>query len=508
MEMKEKKREIIKILIAVILLCFFNFFWFLQISDKIFLAGDDLRTLSDIKYSNHFLRDALTNATGVYRPVSLLIISIIVKIIGVKTKAYYIFNICFNCLNIASLFYVSYKIVNKKNIYIPTFASIMYIISIYAYYGLTQINGLMELLCVFGIIWFTYFLFYYVKENSKKNLYLSLAFDAFVVLSHERFLTLVGVYFIVIFFLTDEKIINKLKTFLVCSIPTLYFCFAKLIIFKAKLFVGTGQVEIKLDFLQILKYIGRSIASIFGFNKGENWIFSTNFNELSNAVKCAIVLILIIYVYIFIAYIIKNIILSPQRRQEIQYLLMFVFVEGACICCYVVSSRIEMRQIYVPYVVFLIYISYCISKINLCGVFLQFITWCSLINSFIFQQSIDNLFFMRAMKLSKSVYNTVIESGELLTENEKIYIEYNNELDWAIMASDANEKRSIFYLFLNKNIDTETFVSLEDVKSDIDMDLKNGRNVKLMFINNNIETSYITIENKSQLDTLDLQLLR
>lgn len=253
--------------------------------------------------------------------------------------------------------------------------------------------------------------------------------------------------------------------------------------------------------------------SIFGFNTGEPWLFSTNYGDLNLLIKIALAFIFILYIIAFGIFIWQNIIKSSDRKNEIRILTTFVFLEGSTICCYALSSRVEMRNIYVPYVLLLIYEAYCISRIRVSIAYkticLYFILGVSLLNNQQFQGTIDNLFFVRAMRLAKATYNNTIVLGDSL-QDYKLYIEDNNELEWALMVGyEGVENGDIFYMYLDEEVSYD-IIQLDDaeLENKIISDLETYPKVRIIYINNNLETSVVDFNNKESINSQTIQFQR
>lgn len=484
LQAKENRKNILWGIISLLLLFFINWYWFEPLKEKVFLIGDDIRFYNIVKSSDNIIKTVMTNDAGVYRPVSYLVMAIAVKILGTDSQAYFQLNLIFNMVIVLSIYYFIYNITSKCKLFFSFLGSLLYITAVYSYYGITQLLGFMEQMCVFFCIWFFYFIIMYIIKKDTKSYMCSVLIYLLVLLTHERFLVLIGVYIVLnSFILYDRDIKTRIKNMIVAILPALYFVVMKICILKVPLFVGTGQVQIEFSFATTMEYILQSISSMFGIILGPKHLMGYLFNEFSRLEQLAVLFVVVLLISCFFAYLYQCIIKDTHRRkEEIQKLAAFIFIEGATIICYSVSARIEMRQIYVPYVIFLIYVMYCVSKISVSYDFVSIAILYSvsimIINNYTYRENTDSLFFLRAMSFGKTGYENTIAMNKDI-EDYKIYIEENGELTWAMLLSD---EKDIFYMY-DKEVEWKRFDDLEVLQQSVQQDLENGKKVKILYVN-------------------------
>ena len=505
---KLTRGEVLGIVISLGILLLLNFFWFEPLSQKMFLIGDDIRFYNYVKSSdNVFSLAFLNNLMGSYRPVAFFTMALLTKICGVNGVAYLWVNLVFNYIIIVSLFYVIYNLC-KKNLFLPFVGSVIYLTSIYSYYGITQLFGVMEQMCVFFAIWFFYFLFCFIDTQETKYYIYSIIAFFLILFTHERFLALFGVYLVLnVFILYDKDILTRFINLLKSAIPVITFVVIKVAVFHVSIFKGTGQIPIKLSVSTILKFTFQSILSMFGFNVGPEYLFGYSFIEYSRSGKILTCLLCGAAIALFSIYIYQNIIKNSEERAiEVKRLLIFVFTEGAVIICYAVSSRIEMREIYVPYILLVIYALYCIGKIKGLSSLLLVVISTGLfvisVNNYVFQKNIDRLFFVRAMKLGKSSYTAMLQFGDMT--DTKVYIENYNELVWAMMVTEPGD---IFYMH-DMQVEYELFDDMERTEERIKQDLERGNKVKVLYSKNNLEVGVLDYWDMNQDINLQEQMIR
>ena len=114
---KEKIINIIKneklVFLFLIIIAVINWLWFFPFSDRGFLMGDDIKLYNFFTYDASF-ENIFLNGTTTYRPIFHPIICILVKQFGIIYNSYLSFNIIFNIIIAYSIYYISYRLSNKK----------------------------------------------------------------------------------------------------------------------------------------------------------------------------------------------------------------------------------------------------------------------------------------------------------------------------------------------------------------------------------------------------------
>lgn len=480
-----EKKKYFHFPICVMFFALFNVFWFKKIGGKVFLIGDDVRFFNYIKVSDHVLKTVFTNEIGTYRPVPYFFLMIFVRVFGTSSSFYFYANLVLNFIIMVSIFIVSYHLCNK-NLLLSFSAPIFYVTAIYSYYGITQMLGFMELMCLLWAVWFFYFLMKFLESKSSRYYLFSVIVYFFITFSHERFLVFFGVYVVLnLFVLQDERIVPRLGRLLVSAVPAAVFLFLKLYVFKVPLLVGTGQIQIKFNIFSTLKYTCQSVLSIFGINCGPKYLFGFNFSEYRLEQKIAILLVAATAILLFFLYVFQKILKDATgRRMEIQKMLLFIFTEGAAILCYAVSSRIEMRELYVPYTLLVLYAVYCAGKIKMRRFQRLILLAAALIvttaNHAIYQAHVGELFFMEAMRLGKSAYEAVCSLEELALC--KIYIPNQGDLVWALLLTD---QRDIFYMH-DMVVEYELYEESENMFEKLQGNIPEEKAVYVIYLENNM----------------------
>lgn len=479
-----KKQKFVENIICIILLAFLNYYWFYDIGEKVFLIGDDVRFFNYIKASDHVIRTVFTNEIGTYRPVPYFLMMILIKIFGTSSSIYFYANLALNFAIMMSIFYITYRLCNQR-LPLSFSAAVFYVTAIYSYYGITQLLGFMELMCLLWAVWFFYFLIKYIEYRSNKYYLYSVAAYFLITFSHERFLVLFGVYAVLnLFLLYDDQMKNRIGRLLASAVPAVILIFLKLFVFQVPLLVGTGQIKIQFDILSIIKFLCQSILSILGIHVGPQYLFGYSFLDCNTARKISILFVSASVFFVFFLYgyqkIFKN---QVDRKSEIQKMLLFLFTEGAAILCYAVSSRIEMRELYVPYTFLILFTMYGAGKIEIWNSLRQVLLFTALfvtsVNHYVYQVHTGQLFFMEAMRIGKSAYEAVVSLQE--PENCKIYIPNHGDLVWALLLTD---QRDIFYMH-DLDIDYELYDESENIFEKLQGIMNEEKDIYVMYMEHN-----------------------
>lgn len=489
------------------IMLFFSAVWFGPLLRKGFVMGDCVRLLNTFKYSDEPFKLAFADF-GVYRPVFFCTIVLLMRIIGYNYAAYFWFSVLLNAITA----YVIYRKINKRTstLLLGIASSIAYTVAIYSYYGITQIYGIMEQMCVLFAVCFFDEMIGFVEKEDKCHFIRAVFYFGLALFTHERFLVLFGVFFFqILFFSFNKNIKKKIFYILIATLPMDIFIFFKKIIFHTAIFRGTAQTTISISCLRIAKFVFQSIASMFGFNFGASHLFGNyNFVHYSACWKTMTILALMIVCFCIFYYLYKEIIKNKNRLDEIKLLALFIFSEGGTILCYCVSDRIEMRQIYVPYVLLIMYLAYCASKIK--GK--EYLKWVSGViviatlfaNGANYQKYIGDLFFMRTMSYTKSFYEKTMQQGEYELLDTQVYVYDQADLTWGIMAS---EQYNIYDLYWdNSDVDTIVWSDLSELESEVKVVLDNGMKVRIIYPESYDEVGEYIVN--SEADLLGIQTIK
>lgn len=468
--------------------------WFSHFRNAI-IMGDDLGIPFMFSHSTN-IWDMIFGYSGgnKYRPVLNAVLLFEYKLFGLNYQCYFWFNVIVHLI-ISFVVYSIVKMITNDNKPLAFVGGILFVTSTFSYYNITQLLGIMEALCILLMLLAVKAAIQFYKTTQVKYLFFSLIFSTLLIFTHERYIVLVAVYIIFILFCNFLNFKSKIIYSLISTIPFIFNYAFKSLILGAMFFEGTGGQQIKLNFKQVLSFVFQSVMSILGINYGPNYLNGYNFLQYSQVEKMFSLASFGLIILTLLAFIFFNIIKEKnQRVKEIARFIIALALAGALIISYSVTIRVEMRWVFAPYVVFIIFFLYVINKLKFIAVIkyltLAIICGVTLVNNFALRQNNGDIYFNRAFYISQSVYkNTIGEYGQSFS-NYKVYFLYQNEMNWAIGGTDL--------LFLNQYLDKPLNGKMVNNLEEID---DFSENVKVFYLNNklNIEeldTKYLSEKNE------------
>lgn len=431
--------------IALIALFVVNFLYFWRFKDIGIIMGDDIKLVTYFSDRSVSIVDkVLTNSSFLnYRPIAYSIICLEVYLFGNVYLGYFMFQVLLNFINIYSIFWITKKICDGHSI-IGFIVSLLYIVSPCAYYGITQIFGTMELLCIFWSVWLFYMGIKYSENRSNRYFLLCVLLYSMALFSHERTMVYIGFLFVLIVlrFKTESKktIIGRL---LIATVPLIVNYFIKTTILHMHFFEGTGGTSIQVNFKSAFDLLARGIMLVFGINLGPEYLNAISFNELNVFLKTILILSLIFQILVIVLYSVNSIKNYRKETKNLDILILGISMCGVSIVSFCLTIRLEMRWMYIPCTIYFITLFYLILHCNISkniykilgtvifGAFILF--------SVNFSTGVDRLFFFRAMHMQQSLYEeTIFKYGKKIKDYDIIVV-YNNELEWAMQGSQFFE---------------------------------------------------------------------
>ncbi len=434
-----------------ILLLIFSFIWFAPVTEFNVISGDCISYLNSFKVSDNILKRLFTDlpSLSIFRPVADCFIYLCYRVFNTYYYGYYAVSIILHVSCSILIYRISNRLFNLDKVK-SLLLTVLFITSMYSYYGIATITGIMEQLCLLFSILFIENLILYIQNKQQKHFILSILYYLIIIFTHERFIVLFSVLFVCV--LCDSVSIKQKIYRLVISLsPLLLFVFLKKIVFGGLILKGTGQIPIALDFSQVFTFISRSLKSILGFNNGEPWLFSyftyQNYNiymKIASIISLFFILIFILWKTVTLVKEFKSGFISFHK--DLSILLILLTALMVSILSYSVSTRIEMRQLYVPFTYFLLILSLIFA--NYKNLITKFLSSFSFVFVFIlffsqgvsFQSYIKNLFFIHSSDYAKQVLDSV-----KIYDNTRLFIINHNELLFSISAYSNDNIFSIYY---------------------------------------------------------------
>ncbi|MCI5791890.1 MAG: hypothetical protein MR011_01140 [Lachnospiraceae bacterium] len=323
-----------------------------------------------------------------FRPVYWLATYLQMVIIGNHIDKFVAFNIVANIFVAVELFYMARYLASGCRLS-GMITAICYLSSRFAYYQIGQALGLMETMALAMSIAVMFLLIKALRDNAcGSGYYAALGIYFLLVFVHERYISLLPLFYLVLFGIIIRNGINKEKPsrtavktaaewisplavlFLIIAIRTYA-------IGKA-LPAGTGGTEVTDTFsiAQTIRFCFDQVLYILGVNAGPEYLCGLPWKETPWQIKrmtkfgiLFIGLLCIIFAGLIIYEIIKSIKYKDRKPAGLLYdnitvSIMFCAFIALCIGCSSVTIRLEMRWIYVSYAAALLFASYMIGRIK------------------------------------------------------------------------------------------------------------------------------------------------
>lgn len=314
-----------------------------------------------------------------YRPAFEIIQYIIYTIVGTDVFKFTLINKVYNSIIALFVYHVVRRLdVNKV---ISLCIASMYIVAHYAYYQIAQGIGSLESDALFFAL---IILFYCLKlsgaisckngTTTKKdnilNIIILLIMYFVISFTHERYMCLAAPIVVVLFSIkndgnnvdTKEKIVPALALI----VEILIICIIRYMAIGRVMPTGTGGTNVEETFrlTECIEYCFSQVAIILGINIGPDHLCGVDFVSLPNDIVRILTLVSIMLIVLFILiYITIRVKVDTNESANATDLIFLLFI-ASCIAASSVTIRVELRFVYVSFVVALIYLSYMHSFIK------------------------------------------------------------------------------------------------------------------------------------------------
>ena len=349
-----------------------------------------------------------------FRPVYWALSYIEMVFVGNDPNRYWYFNVVLNGLLACFLCYFSWVVSKGKKI-VSLSLSLIFLSAHFAYYQIAQALGILETLALGFSLITLYFLYLQLNEEKHflRNLVFSHIFFFLLVFTHERYIALLPLFYVPLFFrgrageakiLTGGKILPLAQAFLFYAIRK----------FAIGSFIpkGTGGTEVTESFKleEALQNAFTEVYYIFGFQKGPEHLNGISWeNVAENIRKLVYASIVVLGIAVFLCLIFAlirifktekaigmktgsgagnsvensngknatkdlvnhsvsdsiNTLRKEQKQEKLARLrtfignnLLFLIFIAMCIGSSSVTIRVEMRWVYVSFAASLLYFSY------------------------------------------------------------------------------------------------------------------------------------------------------
>lgn len=452
---------------------------------KSFAFSDDLGSWEFFNTNgDNFFGFIFNTGANKFRPIFLSVFFVLLSLVGNKIWLFGVFNLIFNFLIAVVLFFLFRKI--SKNLIISFCLSTVFILSRFAYYDITQALGVMEAMALLFSIIVIYLLWCYLNTEKIKYFWTSLLMFTLLIFTHERFITILGVYFILFLILGLKK--KNILLFLISTFPVVISFILKLFVLQIRALDGTGGTNI-LQTFSISGFFQTFLSGwfyLFGINAGPTYLngissegVPLNINNLISIGNICLSLIMIIFgLSVFKN---KKILFSEYIKN---FILFFTFIFVTLIAGSI-TFRLEMRWLYVPFVGLLFLLAYISKLINkervfVLPFFLIFFIWFSVYTprEIFYRSYYKNLYYWGIQTFGNSLYEATLEKYGDDFWNYKTYIVCSNETSsFMLSCNDHGDVNLLFKQFENKN-NKNNIVLTEDVSK---IDLNKNKSLILIY---------------------------
>jgi hypothetical protein len=437
-----------------------NLFWFYKLGFRT-LMGDDLVGWNYYSSVPSFIKATLLNfESNKYRPIFAIASYITFKLFKYDYGLFFYFNILFNFAIICVLYTLILKI-NKNNHFMAFALSIAYITSRFAYYNILQVTGLIEALSLFLLLLTLHFAVDFYKTHDVSKLLFGILMYCLLIYTHERYIVIGAFLFLLIIFKRPRFLTLWLG--LVAFVPTLNM-FLKKFVFNIRALEGTGGVALAFNPVTFFKFLIAGFLNMFGINVGPEYLNGIAYRQVNSLTDWCIGLIILMIIALWGLSFVSTDKTEKKKRltSHLQIQALFLVLFFSLLAVSSITIRQELRWLYAPFVVFLLFVSYLLAKIRV-STFVKYILVVLLISLFVrndvyYKQYVGNIYFSYCQKIADSMYDQSIgKYGRSITDY-KVYIVKDENLSWPLLGS------LFFHPYLGDSFTVNYIESTADIK--------------------------------------------
>ena len=303
-----------------------------------------------------------------FRPVYYFILKLCYKFFLPRVYLFGVFTLVLNFCIIALIFYVIYKITCRQ--FVAFWGSIVYTISRFAYYSISQVHGIMEQMALGTAILTLFLLLSYILADTNRNHFLFACVLLFIApFIHERYMVLYPLFVLALLLAPKSIKFEKLKYFVLSTIAFAVPFFIRLFILKNRAFDGTGGTDMKETFKlgYFFKHFISGVLYLLGENAGPAYLNGIEYGAVSKRIKSLnyiFVVIIFIITCLYVFSLIKNRAKKDEIKKQLKLSLLIISFIALTLACSCATIRLEMRWVYTPYVGFIILIANMVSYVG------------------------------------------------------------------------------------------------------------------------------------------------
>lgn len=414
----KNNKSTIPVLIVVFILglFFINLLVNGSIELKSFAFSDDLGSWEFFNTNrDNFFGFIFSTGANKFRPIFLSVFFVLLSLIGNEIWLFGVFNIIFSFLIAVILFLMFRKI--SKSIIVSFCLGVAFILSRFAYYDITQALGLMEAMALLLSIIVIYLLWRYLNTENIKYFWTSLGLFTMLIFTHERFLTILGVYFVLFLVLGLKR--KNILLFIFSTIPVIFNFVLKIFVLQIRALDGTGGTNILQTFniSAFFQFFLSGWFYLFGVNAGPTYLNGISSEGVPQNINTLIsigdICLLLITIFFGTSILKSKIILSKKYINN--FLLFFSFIFFTLIAASV-TFRLEMRWLYVPFVGLLFLLAYMFRVVSKQTIFskvclLLIILWLNMFvqTEMFYRSYYKNLYYWGIQTFGNALYEATLE---------------------------------------------------------------------------------------------------
>lgn len=430
---------------------------------------DDVGLFDTFQYRN-FLGYLAHGKDHKFRPVSDAFLYIGYKFIGLHAEYAYLFVLLIGLIVCLLMTFMVVRFFD--NVWYGIVFSCLYAVSRFGYYSIGQYFGVMEsvttLFAVFTL--FTGVLFLKSDETSvRKNFLVVNLAVVLCVFSHERYLTLYGYLFMIVFlkYFFSRKSIPYYGVAVFSAVAMVLF---RKVYLGPLSFQGTGGTNLMETFnvFNILSFAFQGVAQLFGWNVGPAYLVGITTDQALPVVNILPIGILALFVVAWITVLYQA--KQTHRYEHLKIGLAIIVFIGVTLLSGCITIRLELRWLYIPYVGFLILLFWLLSEIQFKGTKWYHSAEIGLVILLILSFPIDS-YFRTGWKynylgdefvINNSIYNCVIRKyGEELYDRPVIVIEEED----GVVAAKFNTMADLYYR--SKDVEVKQYSALGEIPQEV-----------------------------------------
>ncbi len=433
---------------------------------------DDLNTWREFSQMT-FWQMIFNTSANKFRPVYYLVLKLCYKLFLPNVYLFGVFTLLLNFCIITLIFYVIYKITQRP--LIAFWGSVIYTISRFAYYSISQVHGIMEQMALGAAVMILFLLWRYIEQNDVKCFWWACVFLFAIPFIHERYMVLYPLFILTLILAPKAIKFEKIKCFLLSAGAFVIPFLIRLFVLKNRAFDGTGGTDMKETFeiKDFLRHFKSGLFYLLGQNSGPTYLNGIEQGAVESWVKTlnsAFIMTIFLVICIYVFFLFKN---KANKADVVRQLKLTIFIAAfivVTLACSCATIRLEMRWIYTPYVAFILLLSNMLSYIDtnmkplFCPVVLLSTLSIVIPTESYFRSHYRNIYYWGYYQLYNSMYDQTLSRYKDALWAKKIVVASEH---FGVFGENAEAlKNSLSMIETSKTLNVEMFDSVNKVPID------------------------------------------